>query len=1400
MLSISKGYASGYLTGEVATGRENYYLDAVADGEPPGTWWGAGAEALGLVGEVDADVMSAVFDQLLDPTDERFADPATRDQSARLGRKPMQARPVEEVLAKRVAELDHVPLAEEVAAMRAQIEKTQRQAVRFYDCTFSVPKSVSVARLAALRAEHAAVRAGDEQAAAQWGRLRQGIDDAVLAANRAMLEAMRDAAGFTRAGSGGAMHYVRGDLVVATFKQHTSRNLDPQVHCHNAVLNRVLCEDGVWRTLDGQGLYAAIQHGGAVGDLVLAELLAQMGFVSEIREDGNGRELVAVPQVFRDLFSSRTNDINAAMTELRAAAEEQLGRELSGLELDSLAQRVSLATRPAKQHDGHTNEQLMERAAEQARQVYAGGLDRLADQMLHAVAQPVATATFSDRAVIEQAVAMAQERQPTFGRAELVRHLTMALPAQLGGLDPGEVRALVDGLADKAVADGYLVQVSGRDLDVTVPEALRREDGSSVYTSPSQARYAAPNHLIAEEALRRAAVARGRLAAPADAVEAWLAQRAGMLGADQAAAVRGIATSDAALTVLVGPAGTGKSHTAGALAAVWSDTVGGRVIGLAVSQAATEVLRDDGLADSSNVAAFLGAQQRLAEGRPIPGDERWRIGPGDIVLLDEASQADTAHLTAIQGQVEAAGGRLLLTGDPAQLGAVGAGGMMALLASGEAETHTLGDVRRFAEEWERDASLRLRDGDADVLADYDRRGRVLDCGTVDHALADAARAWVGDTLQGQDSVIVTGTNEQAATASRLVRDQLVTLGRVAEHGVILGRDGNLAGVGDIVQCRRNDYGDLQVTNRGTYTVEAVDEDGSLTVRGHDGAVRTLPADYVAADVQLGYASTAHAVQGRTVDTAHLVAVPGLGPEAVYVGLSRGRAANTAHVATVAEDRDGHTQEPRSAAAVLADAVERDDEGRADAAVAQDSADRERLASAATLTHRIEDATRVACRARLENHLDQLAADGVITETDRTRLANDQGAEYLSRILRRAEQAGHDPAEVLRDAASDPRGLASASSPGQTLSARIDKAINLTLDQAAEHVPAGIHPDHAEHLRQLHDRLDHRRRQLGTAAGQDAPGWAVAALGPVPDDTVARLEWEDRAATIAAYREATGHDDPEAAIGSAPGLHVTEARAAWLAARSALGDTEAHTEAAALSDGQLRARIAAGERVRGSLPAYVHDDAADAHQRAQRARQDAAIADAAGDRERAEQAAADAEAAELVAGHLDTVADTRADALAAHAATLAAARLAEAEALQRGLPAQDAADQVTAEEWLAAEVAAQLSDDQHRIITEADLLDEQQAADIHDQAEQLTEPALTVERIDAPARTTPVTPVEAEALAVEASAVAEQLADQRSQDAAHAAAEHLVDAGAEWDHWHAEQTQQEAAAAADYDAA
>ena len=787
----------------------------------------------------------------------------------------------------------------------------------------------------------------------------------------------------------------------------------------------------------------------------------------------------------------------------------------------------------------------------------------------------------------------------------------------------------------------------------------------------------------------------------------------------------------------MGPAGTGKSTVVGALARLWPDLAQDqtrRVIGLAASQAATDVLADEGVL-ARNVTRWLATQQRLSSGRAQPDDTAWRLSAGDLVVVDEAAMLPTADLIAVHRHVSAAGAKLLLTGDHRQLAAVGAGGAMALLAA--AGGHELTGVRRFSAGWEGPASLRLRDGDEAVLHDYRRHGRLIDGGTREQARSSAARAWLADTLAGRRSVLIAETNEEAARLAAEVRAELIRLGRVGEDGVPLGRDGTTAGLGDLVQARRNGWelcgwaGNTRAPiNRQTYRVTAVRVDGGLTVQQvdglHAGETLALPAAYVAADLTLGYAGTVHSVQGRTVDTSHVVAGPATSQQALYVGLTRGRHANHAHIVTRTAD------ESQPAGAVhfvpLADplgvlaAILREDGGHGNDSAAALADQAEALhASMQTAVERFATEAELVYSARTTASLDHLTAEGALTADQRLALATDtQAVTALGRLLRSAELAGHDPHQVLAAAIAE-RDLGGARSIAQVLHRRIvDRhrdRLAPTATSYAEMVPTVASTEWQQQLSSRADAADARRRQLGAQVAAGPPQWAVEALGTMPRDPVARLDWEHRAGTVAAWRELAGHANPADALGPAAPSGQPEHYAAWRAAWTALGRPEPARAEAELSDGQLRVRVRAMTREENWAPAYVGESltaatlAADARRRAAEiltARAAAASAPTLGDQLRRAAAEAAALADELHArvDELTAVDQARSRWLVHTAVTREAADRARAELAARGAAVgSEAGDAVTPTEWLAAHQAEQAEADLHRPITsEHDLAD------------------------------------------------------------------------------------------------
>ena len=140
------------------------------------------------------------------------------------------------------------------------------------------------------------------------------------------------------------------------------------------------------------------------------------------------------------------------------------------------------------------------------------------------------------------------------------------------------------------------------------------------------------------------------------------AGRTGLNG-EQRDAVVMMLTATAATTVLVAPAGAGKSHTMAEFARLWITFTGRRVIGLTTSTNAARVLQHEGLAESYNIAEFLGKVKGSDElRRPVP------LHQDDVLVLDEASQLSTADLAMLGEAARQAGARVIATGDTAQLG------------------------------------------------------------------------------------------------------------------------------------------------------------------------------------------------------------------------------------------------------------------------------------------------------------------------------------------------------------------------------------------------------------------------------------------------------------------------------------------------------------------------------------------------------------------------------------------------------------------------------------------------------------------------------------------------------------------------------------------------------------
>ena len=192
----------------------------------------------------------------------------------------------------------------------------------------------------------------------------------------------------------------------------------------------------------------------------------------------------------------------------------------------------------------------------------------------------------------------------------------------------------------------------------------------------------------------------------------------------------------------------------------------------------------------------------------------------------------------------------------------------------------------------------------------------------------------------------------------------------------------------------------------------------------------------------------------------------------------------------------------------------------------------------------EGETKDAIRARYEQSLrEQLPA-----QYQNTPLSG--AATWLWRSLRSADAAGLDANEVLSQAISA-KPLTGARDLVAVIDSRVREETARLVPQPAgpwsARVPEIDDPARREYVTALAKTMDERTERLGEFTAEARQRGRCARLGPVPDEPLERLEWERRAAPIAAYRELFGFGDPAEPIGPEPSGDTPERRAAWHAA-------------------------------------------------------------------------------------------------------------------------------------------------------------------------------------------------------------------------------------------------------------
>ena len=358
----------------------------------------------------------------------------------------------------------------------------------------------------------------------------------------------------------------------------------------------------------------------------------------------------------------------------------------------------------------------------------------------------------------------------------------------------------------------------------------------------------------------------------------------------------GHVTGPAAIAVVSGAAGAGKSTMLEAARDAWERS-GRRVIGAALAGKAVDGLAGSSGIDSRTLSAWAHRWERGKE----------RLGAGDVLVIDEAGMLGTAQLSSVLREVERRGAKAVLVGDAEQLQAIGAGSPFRALAD-TCGAASISEIRRQRADWQRRASaLFARHETEQALQIYEDEGALAWRAGADGtaaALAAAYTAHVRDSPQ-ESRLALAHRRVDVHALNQAIRAGLQAAGLLAEGGASLRCAGGERSftAGDRIAFLKND-GKVGVRNGSFGTVEAIE--GTEVRARLDGGGEPVTFDTASfRDFDHGYATTVHKSQGATVDRSFVLAGPTMDRHLTYVAMTRHRNAAALYADSEAfKGRDG----------------------------------------------------------------------------------------------------------------------------------------------------------------------------------------------------------------------------------------------------------------------------------------------------------------------------------------------------------------------------------------------------------------------------------------------------------------------------------------------------------------
>jgi len=681
--------------------------DYYAEGEKvEGEWFGQGARKLGLEGAVDAETFELLRGNVNPLTGKRL--------TARTMKPYKVTNPV-----------------------TGKTEK--RNPIALHDITFSAPKSASIAAI--VGEDPRITKAFQVSVKVALGEMEHFAAVRLRTAGFHETEKIR----------------ISDNVTAALFFHDSSRSLDPQLHAHAVMINASYDQDrDQWFALQRRAMMEASPYIRRVLYHDFARRLKELDY--KLEPEGESFRIKGITKEMEEAFSVRANQ----RKEFEARYRKLFGHAASKRRIEEFIKDDRGAAELRFTNEFKTAFGRVPNTKE-----LVAFVKDWRDPKLQEISTPEVRERQRVRLSDEQRQLIAALRKsPSRAQSLPLQSVTEHREATQKGIDHHLERLSVAKLGDVLESGLRFGSRAMGDLD---PRLLRAQllQNTDVITDHYQLTTEAA---LTEEAsvLRFARETRGDFPEIGSIEGDWLDSY--KLSEEQHEAVKALSESRHGISILIGDAGTGKTHTLKALQQAHRAKAGDDFIALAPTTRATQELHNNGYPEATTVAAFLVDEriQEAAEGRAL--------------LVDEAGLLSSRQLAKLVRIADERSARFILVGDTKQHESVERGSALRNLIDSRYVTPVrLSKVRRQHQAGHRKLAKLLAAGRArDALDHADQLGLIEEVPHVPDLFKEAAKRYASNVAEGRETLVVIPTWNEIDEFNQDARAELKRRGLI--HG------------------------------------------------------------------------------------------------------------------------------------------------------------------------------------------------------------------------------------------------------------------------------------------------------------------------------------------------------------------------------------------------------------------------------------------------------------------------------------------------------------------------------------------------------------------------------------------------------------------------------------------